>query len=312
MSNEKRKSQISALHRFWKRTYRSRYLYLLILLPLIYFAVFKYAPMYGMQIAFRDFRVRMGIWGSDWVGLKHFRTYMSDSYFWILVKNTFALGIVQVLFGFPAPIIFALLVNELPSKKGQKLIQNISYLPHFISVVIIASMTVTFLSRDGIINQLVVMLGGQEHIYMQDSHWFRPVYVITGIWQTMGWGAIIYMAALTNVDVQLYYAAVVDGAGRWRQIIHITLPSIAPTIAIMFIMAMGGVLSVSFEKTLLLQNALTYDVSDVISTYVYRKGLSGSQYSYASAIDMFSTVVNLLFLLATNWIVGRLGETSLW
>lgn len=292
--------------------YRNRWLYAMLLLPIVYFIIFKFGPIYGLQIAFRNFRVRKGIWGSDWVGLKYFRQYLSDPAFWTLVRNTILLGLGQIVFVFPCPIIFALLLNEVQAKKCQRLVQNISYLPHFISVVVVASMVTTFLAKDGIINKVVVMLGGQTHLYMQDPGWFRPIYWLSSLWQELGWSAIIYFAALTNVDDQLYEAAVIDGANRWQQTVHVTLPAIKPTIAIMLIMAMGKVMNVSFEKVLLLQNALTYDVSDVISTFVYRKGLSGGQYSYSTAIDMFSTVTNFIMLVVTNRVCQLLGESSLW
>ena len=292
--------------------YRNRWLYLMLLLPIVYFAMFKFGPIYGLQIAFRNFRVRKGIWGSEWVGLKYFRQYLADPSFWNLVKNTVLLGLGQIVFVFPCPIIFALLLNEIRSKGGQRLVQNISYLPHFISVVVVASMVTTFLAKDGIINKLVMMTGGRLHLYMQDPAWFRPIYWISGLWQELGWSAIIYFAALTNVDSQQYEAAVIDGANRWQQTIHVTLPAIKPTIAIMLIMAMGQMMNVSFEKVLLLQNELTYDVSDVISTFVYRKGLSGGQYSYSTAIDMFSTVTNFVMLVIANRVCQLLGEASLW
>lgn len=292
--------------------YRNRWLYFMLLLPIIYFIIFKFGPIYGLQIAFRNFRVRKGIWGSDWVGLKYFKQYLSDPAFWRLVKNTVLLGLGQIVFVFPCPIIFALLLNEVHSKKCQQLVQNISYLPHFISVVVVASMVTTFLAKDGIFNKIVVMFGGETYIYMQDSNYFRAIYWISNLWQELGWSAIIYFAALTNVDEQLYEAAVIDGANRWQQTLHVTLPAIKPTIAIMLIMAMGQVMNVSFEKVLLLQNQLTYDVSDVISTFVYRKGLSGGQYSYSTAIDMFSTVTNFLMLVIANRVCRLLGEASLW
>lgn len=292
--------------------YRNRWLYLMVLLPVIYFIIFKFGPIYGLQIAFRNFRVRKGIWGSDWVGLKYFKQYLSDPNFWKLVRNTLMLGLGQICFVFPCPIVFALLLNEVQSKRAQRLIQNISYLPHFISVVVVSSMVTTFLSSNGIINQLVVMLGGKSFLYMQDVNSFRPVYLLSNLWQQLGWSAIIYFAALTNVDEHLYEAAVIDGANRWKQTIHVTLPAIKPTISIMLIMAMGNVMSVSFEKVLLLQNALTYEVSDIISTYVYRQGLSGGQYSYTTAIDMFSTVTNFVLLLLANRVCRLLGESSLW
>lgn len=292
--------------------YRNRWLYAMLLLPIIYFIIFKFGPIYGLQIAFRNFRVRKGIWGSDWVGLKYFNQYLSDPSFWTLVKNTVLLGLGQIVFVFPCPIIFALLLNEVHSKTGQRLVQNISYLPHFISVVVVASMVTTFLAKDGIINKLVVMMGGQTHLYMQNPGWFRPIYWISNLWQELGWSAIIYFAALTNVDEQLYEAAIIDGANRWQQTLHVTLPAIKPTIAIMLIMAMGNVMNVSFEKVLLLQNELTYTVSDVISTFVYRKGLSGGQYSYSTAIDMFSTITNFIMLVIMNRMCKLLGEASLW
>lgn len=295
-----------------REIWKHRYLYILLLLPIAYFILFKFVPLYGMQIAFRDYRVRRGIWGSDWTGIMHFAKYMREAEFWKLVRNTLTLGFESVAFTFPIPIIFAILLNEVPSKRAQRLIQNITYLPHFISVVVVASMLTTFLASDGLINQLGGFFGKKPYVYMQDPRWFRPIYIISGVWQGMGWNAIIYCAALTGVDEQLYEAAIVDGANRWKQTIHVTLPAIVPTISIMLILAMGNVMSVSFEKVLLLQNALTYETSDVISTYVYRKGLTGGQYSYSTAIDMFSTVTNFLFIITANTICRRLGETSLW
>lgn len=301
------------MKRKWRvKLYQYRWFYLMLLLPMIYFIIFKFGPIYGLQIAFKDFRVRRGIWGSEWVGLKYFKQYLFDSHFWILVRNTLLLGIGQVVFVFPIPIIFALLLNEIRSRKAQRLIQNISYLPHFISVVVVASMVTTFLAKDGIVNQIIEMFGGTRYLYMQDSSCFPIIYWISNLWQELGWSAIIYTAALTNVDEQLYEAAKIDGANRWKQTIHVTLPAIKPTISIMLIMAVGNVMTVSFEKILLLQNPLTYELSDVISTYVYRQGLSGGQYSYSAAIDMFSTVINFLLLLLANRFSKKFSETSLW
>lgn len=307
--NGKRTGQTT---KFWRQIYQRRYLYLMLLLPALYFIIFKFGPIYGLQIAFRNFRARKGIWGSDWVGLKYFQQYLSDPNFWKLVRNTLILGLGQIVFVFPCPIIFALLLNEIRSKTGQRVIQNISYLPHFISVVVVASMLTTFLSKNGIVNQLIEMFGGETHLFLQDTGAFRVVYWLSNLWQELGWSAIIYTAALTNVDEQLYEAALIDGANRWQQTIHVTLPAIKPTIAIMLIMAMGNIMSVSFEKVLLLQNELTYDVSDIISTFVYRKGLSGGQYSYSTAIDMFSTVTNFIMLVIANKVCKLMGESSLW
>ncbi len=295
-----------------RRLVRNRWLFAMMLLPIIYFIIFKFGPLYGLQIAFRNFRVRRGIWGSEWVGFKWFGQYLADREFWNLVRNTLVLGLGQVCFVFPCPIIFALLLNEVKSKTMQRLVQNISYLPHFISVVVVASMLTTFLSKDGIVNQMIVSFGGQPHIFMQDSGWFRPLYWLSNLWQQLGWSAIIYYATLTNVDPDLYEAAMIDGANRFQQTWHVTLPAIKPTISTMLIMALGNIMSVSFEKVLLMQNAMTYDVSDIISTFVYRKGLSGGQYSYSTAIDMFSTVTNFVMILISNWICHALGEPGLW
>ena len=294
------------------RILRNRQLYLMLLLPVVFFAVFKFGPMYGLQIAFRNYRARRGIWGSEWVGLKWFEQYLRDPDFWKLVRNTLLLGLGQVLFVCPCPIIFALLLNEIKSKAGQRLVQNISYLPHFISVVVVASMLTTFLSKNGIVNQLITAMGGTAHIFMQDVHWFRPLYWLSNLWQELGWSAIIYYATLTNVDQALYEAAMIDGANRRQQTWHVTLPAIKPTISIMLIMALGNIMNASFEKVLLMQNAMTYDVSDIISTFVYRKGLSGGQYSYSTAIDMFSTVTNFVMILVANRICHVLGQPGLW
>lgn len=302
----------STMSIYWRQMYRMRYLYLMLFLPILYFFIFKLIPIYGIQIAFRNYRVRRGILRSEWVGIKWFRQYMTEPYFWMLVKNTLVLGFEQIIFTFPVPIIFALLLNEIRSKRIQTIVQNITYLPHFISVVVVASMAVSFLSGDGIVNQICTSMGRERYLYMQDPKWFRPIFLITGVWQSMGWSAIVYTAALTSVDEELYEAAIVDGAGRWQQTIHITIPAILPTISIMLILAMGNVMSVSFEKVLLFQNPLTYETSDIISTYVYRKGLTGGQYSYSTAIDLFSTITNFLFIMFANRICRRLSETSLW
>ncbi len=298
--------------RIGREIYRCRYLLAMLALPLVFFVIFKYTPMYGIVVAFQDFKIHKGYFGSNWVGLKHFAKYMGDPGFWALVKNTLALSLWQIVFCFPAPIVFALLVNELKSRRMKKIVQNISYLPHFISVVVVVSMLSTFATRDGLINNILVMFGGEPIKFMVDKNWFRPLYVISDIWQTIGWSAIIYLAALAGVDVQLYEAARIDGAGRLKQILHITLPSIMPTIVIMFILRMGGILNVSFEKVLLMQNVANYETSDVISTFVYRRGLQGAQYSYAAAVDLFSSLINLTMLCMTNLLSRRLGQNGLW
>lgn len=295
-----------------RKLFRNRYLYLLIAVPIVYFIIFKYVPMYGVIIAFEDFKIRRGILGSDWVGLTHFKAYLFDPDFWKLVKNTLLLSFWQILIAFPVPIIFALLVNELPGRRFAGIVQNVSFLPHFISVVVVVSMLTMFCSKDGIINDLIVFLGGKRTSFFIESKYFRFLYVASEVWQNMGWSAIIYIAALANVDVQLYEAAKIDGAGRVKQILNISLPCILPTIITMLILNMGQIMNVSFDKVLLMQNAATYEVSDIISTYVYRRGLEGAQYSYAAAIDLFSSVINLAMLCITNTISKKFGQDGLW
>ena len=266
-----------------RRLYRSRYLYAMMLLPLLFFILFKYKPMYGILIAFKDFKVREGILGSAWAGLKYFRQFLADPDFWNAFKNTVLLSFWQILICFPVPILFALLVNEIRSKKLKGLVQRVCCFPHFVSVVVTVSLMMTLVSRDGLVNQIVVALGGTAKSYMLDSAWFRPLYVISDIWQEMGWSAIIYLAAISGVDMQLYEACEIDGGGRLMKLLHITLPCIAGTITIMFILRMGSIMTVSFDKVLLMQNSNTYNTSDVISTFVYRRGLQGIQDSYAPA-----------------------------
>lgn len=295
-----------------RELYRCRYLYLLVALPVIYFIIFKYTPMYGLIIAFENFKIRKGYFGSDWVGLKHFAKYLTDPGFWVLVKNTLLLSFWQILVVFPVPILFALFVNELPGKHFRNLVQNVSYLPHFISVVVVVSMLTMFCSKDGLINDIIAAFGGERTSFMLQSGSFRPLYVISELWQNMGWSAIIYISALSGVDVQLYEAAKMDGAGRLKQMRHITFPSILPTITTMFILQMGRIMNISFDKVLLMQNPATYEVSDIISTYVYRRGLEGSQYSYAAAIDLFCSVINLFMLCSTNAISKSMGQNGLW
>ncbi len=307
-----KKSPALAKSRRRRELYRCRYLYFLIALPVVYFIIFKYLPMYGIVIAFENFKIRKGYFGSEWVGLAHFAKYLSDGNFWVLVRNTLMLSLWQIAIAFPVPIVFALFVNELPSKRFRELVKNVSYLPHFISVVVVVSMLTMFCSKDGIVNDIIAACGGTRTSFLLQSSSFRPLYVISELWQNMGWSAIIYISALSGVDVQLYEAAKMDGASRIKQIRHISFPSILPTIVTMFILQMGQIMNLSFDKVLLMQNAATYEVSDIISTYVYRRGLQGLQYSYAAAIDLFSSVINLFMLCATNAISKRLGQNGLW
>ena len=277
-----------------KLLYKNRYLYAMMFFPVVYFVLFKYKPMYGILIAFKNFKVREGILGSQWAGLKYFKQFWSDPDFWTAFKNTIMLSFWQILICFPVPILFALLVNEIRWGKLKGLVQRVCCFPHFVSVVVAVSLMMTLVSKDGLVNQIVVNLGGTAKSYMLDSAWFRPLYVISDIWQEMGWSAIIYLAAISGVDMQLYEACEIDGGGRLMKLLHITLPCIAGTITIMFILRMGSIMTVSFDKVLLMQNSNTYNTSDVISTFVYRRGLQGMQYSYATAVGLVESVIILL------------------
>lgn len=289
-----------------------RYLYGMLLLPIAFYIIFCYWPMYGVTIAFRNYNLIKGVMGSPWVGMKYFNMYLADPYFWKLVRNTLVLNFYNLLFAFPAPIILALMLNELRNERYKKLVQSVSYLPHFISTVVVCGMVVNFLANDGLINDLLASLGFGRVQFMMKPSMFRSIYIASGIWQNIGWGSIIYLAAISGVDVQQYEAAIIDGAGRFRQMLNVTLPAIAPTVTVMLILAVGGMMSVGFEKILLLYNGSTYEVSDVIATYVYRRGIQGTDFSYATAVGLFQSVVSLGFLYGANKISSLIGESSLW
>ena len=283
----------------------------MILPVIIYIAVFCYKPMYGVIIAFKNFRPAVGIMDSPWVGLKHFITFFNDYNFWRILKNTFSISALSILFGFPAPILLALLINEIRNTKFKRAVQTISYMPYFISMVIICGLIKTFCQSDGIITDLVVALGGERVNLLASKNWFYPIYIISNIWQNIGWDSIIYLAALAGIDQEQYEAARVDGAGRIRQIISVTLPGLMPTITILFILKMGNILNVGFEKILILYSPTTYEVADVISTYVYRIGILDANFSYSTAIGLFNSVVNIIFLLLTNALSKKMNNSGL-
>lgn len=286
--------------------------YLFVLPVVIYYILFYYVPLYGTVISFQNFSPRLGIMGSEWVGFKHFADFFGNVYFWRLIKNTFVLSGLDILFGFPFPIIFALLLNEIKHTGFKRIVQTISYMPHFISLVIVCSMVKTFCAYDGLINNVIAMLGGEPYSILQNAGSFRSVFVISNIWQELGWNSIIYLAALGGINEELYEAAEIDGAGRFRQVFHVTIPGIMPTIAIMLIMRIGQILSVGFEKILLLYNAATYETADVISTYIYRKGLEDFDWSFSAAVGLFNAVVNFVFLVLANYVSKKTTETGLW
>jgi putative aldouronate transport system permease protein len=321
MRNESRAARKGAggetvLPPYWKRLLRdlgqNRYIYFMALPVVAYYLIFHYYPIYGIQIAFRDYNPSTGFLASPFVGFKHFLTFFNSYYFWRLIKNTLLINFYELIFGFPMPIIFALLLNEIRKNWFKRAVQTISYLPHFISIVIIAGMITDFTARDGLINQLIVQLGGEALPFLQKPEWFRTIYVGSGIWQGLGWSTIIYLAAIANIDPTLYEAATVDGAGRWRQVLHITLPGLMPICTIMMILQFGYMMSVGSDKIILLYNPLTYETADVISTYVYRKGILEANYSFSTAVSVFNSVINFTLLVLANKVSRRVSETSLW
>lgn len=286
---------------------------MLILPVLIYFIVFKYVPMYGMQIAFKDFVATKGIFGSEWVGLKHFKRFFDSYYFWRLIKNTLGIGLYELAVGFPIPIILALMINEVRLKRFKKVVQNVTYAPHFLSTVVLVGMLFLFLDPNyGVINNFITALGGKSTAFMTEPAWFKTIYVLSHVWQQMGWGSIIYLAALSGVDPALHEAAEVDGASRIRRIWHINLPAITPTIVILLILNVGKVVDVGFEKVFLMQNELNMEASDVIATHVYKTGIMGAQYSYSTAVGLFDSVISFILLVSVNYIASKMSETSLW
>jgi len=296
---------------FWYSFKRNREIYFMLLPVILYYVVFKYIPMFGNLIAFQNYSITRGVFGSDWVGFKHFKDFFNDIFFWRVLKNTLTISVYSVIFSFPLPIIFALLLNEVRNLKFKKVVQTITYMPHFISTVIICSMILTFVSHNGLINDVLQTLGFSKIPFLTDPKYFPGLYIVSGIWQQLGWSSIIYISALSGIDTELYEAAKVDGANRWKQTIHITLPGILPTISIMLIMRIGSLLSVGYEKVLLLYNPTIYETADIISTYVYRKGILGAEYSFSAAVGMFNSVVNFGLLVFANWFSKKFQGSGL-
>jgi putative aldouronate transport system permease protein len=303
---------MTAIKRLKKNVKRDWMLLLIILPGVIYFAVFCYGPMYGILMAFKDYNISKGIWGSPWVGLKHFKELVNSVYFGRLVKNTFLLSIEQLFWSFPIPIAFALLINEIKNKGFKRFAQTAAYLPHFVSVVVVVGIMKDMLASDGgVLTQLLSMFGVTPKNYFNIPGAFRTLYVSSGVWQEFGWNSIIYVAAISGIDQQMYESAALDGAGRWKKLIHITLPSIAPTIILLLILNMGNMLNIGYEKVILMYNAATYSTADIFSTYVYRKGLLNAQYSFASAVGLANSVINVIILMTANLIAKKTTETSI-
>ena len=299
--------------RLWLRIKKNYVLYLFILPSLAYLLIFNYAPLYGIQIAFKNFSAGLGIWGSPWVGFDHFRRFFDSYLFWTLIKNTLTLSLYGLIAGFPIPIILALLLNYSPSTKLKKLVQTTTYAPHFISTVVMVGILMVFLSpRSGVINQFIKVFGGNPVLFMGRADLFSSIYVWSGVWQEAGWASIIYIAVLSNVDQEQHEAAIVDGANKLQRIWHIDLPAIIPTMVILLVLNVGRILSIGFEKAFLMQTDANLAASEIISTYVYKIGIQSAQYSYSTAIGLFNNVINVTILIMINKIAGKLTGSSVW
>lgn len=296
-----------------KRIFRFRHIYVILLPVVLYYFIFQYLPIGGNLIAFQKFSLTKGIQGSKWIGLDNFKTFLSTYNFWNLMRNTLLISVYNMAVNFPAGIILALLLNEVRNLKFKKLVQTVTYMPHFISAVVICSMVLIFLSSEGMINGIVGLFGVGPISFMTRAGYFRTIYVVMNLWQSVGWNSIIFIAAIAGIDQEVYEAAVIDGAGRWKQAIHVTLPGIAETIVLLLIMNIGQILSVGYEQILLLYNPTIYETADVISTYVYRRTLiEGGNYGYSTAISMFNSIINLILLVSANKISRKVSGKGLW
>ena len=288
-------------------------LYIFLLPTLIYYAIFHYAPMYGLQIAFKSFKATKGIWGSPWVGLDNFARFFRSAQFWDILSNTVVLSLESLVLGFFPPIILAVMLNQVENEKFKKFVQGVTYAPHFISTVVMVSLLFCLLStRNGIINRIIMFFGGEAVPFMRDAEYFRGTYIVSGIWQSMGFSAIIYIAALAGISSELHEAAIIDGASKWQRVIHIDIPGILPTITILLIMRSGSIMSVGFEKVFLMQTSLNLKRSQVISTYVYQVGLVDANFSFSAAVGFFNSIVNFIMIMLVNFISSKISETSLW
>ena len=288
-------------------------LLILFAIPLVWYIVFQYIPIYGVQIAFRRFNPSLGIQGSPWIGLQYFRQFFDSYYFWDLIKTTVTLSVYQMAVGFPIPILLALIINEIRNKAFQKTIQNITYIPHFLSIVVVVSMMDLFSDPSyGLFNKVSALLGAKSVDFIAKPAYFKTMYVLSGVWQNMGFNSIVYIAALSAIDPTLYEAAIIDGASRFQKIIHISIPGILPTIVILFILRIGSIMDVGFEKVLLMQNPVNASVSEVISTFIYKNGIQKGQFSYSAAVGLCNSVINFILLVLANLISRKTTQMSLW
>lgn len=289
-------------------------LYAMLIIPIVYYIVFRYVPMFGNIIAFRKYRAGGSIFGDEFVGFKYFKQFIGDKTFWRAFTNTLTLNISYLLVRFPLTLIFALLINEIRNVHWKKFVQTVSYLPHFISIVIMCGMVKEVVSTSGPINNLIAQFGGEKISFIAEAKWFSTIFITSGVWQSLGWGTILYLAAMSNINPSLYEAAAVDGAGHFRRVWHITIPSILPTITTLLILDIGGLVGSggAFEKVYLLYNPMTYETADIISTYVFRMGIDGGNFSYATAVGLFEGLINLILLSIANFASKKFTESSLW
>ncbi|MGN0742841.1 MAG: ABC transporter permease [Candidatus Fimadaptatus sp.] len=294
------------------RISQQRWMILMTLPAVLVVFVFNYMPLYGIIIAFKNYKPALGIWGSQWVGFRYFEQFFNNAFAWRTIRNTLILSLYSFVFGFPAPIILALLLNEIKNQRYKKLVQTISYLPHFISTVILVGLVKNVLALDGIVNRMIILTGNKPVLFMSSPEWFRTIYIVSGLWQSVGWGTIIYLAALSGVSPELYEAAIIDGANRWQQMKSVTLPSIMPTVVVLMILNVQGILNSDTQKILLMYNPNTYETADVIGTYVYREGIESSRYAYSAAVGLLTSAVSLILVVTVNKISKSVSEYSLW
>ncbi|HLR43337.1 MAG TPA: ABC transporter permease subunit [Pseudogracilibacillus sp.] len=305
-------SGVQPKNKMWISIRKNWQLYLLVFPTILYFIIFHYFPMYGLQIAFKDFIAAKGITGSDWVGFKHFIRFFNSYSFWSLLRNTLLLNLYELVITFPIPIIFALMLNQVPRERFKKFVQTVTYAPHFISVVVLIGMLSLFLSPStGAINNIIELFGGEPIHFLGEAKWFRTLFIASGVWQTTGFSAIIYLAALTSIDPEQHEAAIVDGANKFQRVWYIDLPGILPVVMILLILQIGNFMTIGFQKILLMQNSLNISTSEVIQTYVYKTGIIDAQFSYSAAIGLFNNLINFILLLVVNQAAKKMKQQTL-
>ncbi|MDD6040042.1 MAG: ABC transporter permease subunit [Clostridia bacterium] len=296
----------------WRDVAKCKWLYVMLAIPLVQYFLFRYAPLTGIQVAFKDYNIFKGMWDSPWAGFKYFRELFSSTQFWLALKNTVVLNLLDLLFGFPTPIILAIMLYEMRSVKLKRVYQTLMYLPHFLSWVIVGSLVVKLFGSTGMVNNLIKAMGGSTVNFLTDNTNWVIMYVATGVWQSAGWGTIIYLAAISGVNTELYEAAEVDGCGRIRRIWYVTLPCIMPTIIVMLILRLGQMVGIGFERPYVMMNDMVKNVAEVTSTFVYTNGIKNARYSFSTAVDLFGSLVNMMFVIGANAITKRMGEGGLW